>query len=85
VTASPDTRSGRVAQASGIEKRASDKLVKQADAARADYLKRFYGLRAEPPTLYDVVVNTDRLPLERAALLIADAATSGASSEGERA
>jgi cytidylate kinase len=73
VTASSETRSGRLARANGIDEREAAERVEQADAARADYLKRFYGLRAEPPTLYDLVLNTDRLSNEQAALLIADA------------
>ncbi len=73
VTASPDSRSERLAQANGIDEREAAKRVEQADAARADYLKRFYGLRAEPPTLYDLVLNTDRLSSAQAAVLIADA------------
>ena len=35
------------------------RAVDEADAARADYLKRFYGIKQEHPTQYDVVVNTD--------------------------
>ena len=77
VTASTEVRSSRVAQANGIDERAATKVVRESDAARADYLKRFYGLRTEPPTLYDLVVNTDRLSPEQAALLI------GASAELE--
>jgi cytidylate kinase len=75
VTASLETRSGRLAAANGIEEREATKLVERSDAARADYLKRFYRLRAEPPTLYDLVLNTDRLSSEQAALLVAQAAT----------
>jgi cytidylate kinase len=74
VTASLATRSGRVATANGIDERAATKLVKRSDAARADYLKRFYRLRAEPPTLYDLVLNTDRLSSEQAASLVVQAA-----------
>lgn len=82
VTASPDTRRGRMARANGIDEREAAELVVRSDAARADYLKRFYRLRAEPPTLYDLVLNTDRLPPEQAARLIAEAATYGAGPEG---
>ena len=74
VTASPETRGARLAEAKGLDERAAAKIVEESDAGRADYLKRFYGLRAEPPTLYDLVVNTDRLSLERAASLIATSA-----------
>jgi cytidylate kinase len=76
VTASPETRARRMAKAKGIDERAAVKLVEESDAGRADYLKRFYGLRAEPPTLYDLVVNTDRLSLEEAARLIAETTAS---------
>ena len=75
VTASPETRGARLAKANGSRRaRRRPKLVEESDAGRADYLKRFYGLRAEPPTLYDLVVNTDRLSLEEAARLIAETA-----------
>ena len=84
VTASPETRSGRVTQANGIDERAAAKLVLESDGARADYLKRFYGLRAEPPTLYDLVVNTDRLSLEQAARLIAEAVEPTRRGPGDR-
>ena len=44
--------------------------VRESDAARADYLRQFYGAEDELPTLYDLVVNTDRLSLEQAAELV---------------
>src|SRR5919197_214234 len=65
VTGSPTTRAGRV----------GERTVKDADAARRDYLKRFYGVDEELPTHYDLVVNTDVLSVERAADLIAQAGT----------
>jgi cytidylate kinase len=82
VTASPDTRSGRVARESGTDEPEAAELVVRSDAARADYLKRFYRLRDEPPTLYDLVLNTDRLSPEQAALLIAEAAMYELGSDG---
>jgi cytidylate kinase len=65
VTGSPATRAARV----------GERTVKDADAARRDYLKRFYGVDEELPTHYDLVVNTDVLSVERAADLIAQAGT----------
>jgi cytidylate kinase len=49
--------------------------VKQSDAARRDYLKRFHGVDEELPTHYDLVVNTDVLSVELAAQVIGEAAT----------
>ena len=37
------------------------KVIKKGDAARADYIQRFYGVSAEVPTQYDLVINTDKL------------------------
>jgi cytidylate kinase len=48
--------------------------VKDSDAARRDYLKRFYGVGDESPTHYDLVLNTDKLAVDQAAELISVAA-----------
>ncbi len=74
VTASPDARARRVSEAGGLELKEAEKTIKQADAARADYLRRFYDVQAELPTHYDLVVNTDVLSVEQAADLIVLAA-----------
>jgi cytidylate kinase len=74
ITASPETRAARLAEADDVDRAAAEKTVKSSDLARADYLKRFYGVK-ELPTSYDLVVNTDALSLERAADLIAHAAS----------
>ena len=49
--------------------------MKEADAARRDYLRRFYDIDAELPIHYDLVVNTDIISVERAAAVIAQAAS----------
>jgi cytidylate kinase len=74
VTASPKTRASRLVQDEGLDEPGAAKAVKDADAARADYLRRFYELREERPNQYDLVLNTDMLPLEQAAALISAAA-----------
>jgi len=74
VTASPERRAQRVADAGGLEPKDAEKAIKQADAARADYLRRFYGVPKELPTHYDLVVNTDALSVEQAVELVVLAA-----------
>ena len=74
VTASVETRCARVASESGLDEKDAVRAVASGDAARADYLKRFYGARAELPTQYDVVVNTDRLSADDAVSLVLRAA-----------
>jgi cytidylate kinase len=75
VTASPETRTTRVAEAEGLDQAGAARALKESDAGRADYLKRFYDVREESPTHYDLVLNTDALSIEQAADLIARGAT----------
>jgi hypothetical protein len=70
VTASQKTRVGRIAGARNLDARQAEKVLAEEDAARADYLKRFYGIELELPIHYDLVVNTDDLPPELGADLI---------------
>ncbi len=74
ITASPDTRAARVAATKGIDLDASKRLLKQEDAGRADYLKRFYGVDRELPTHFDLVVSTDVLTPEQASGVVVAAA-----------
>lgn len=76
ITASPETRAKRIAEAQNVDEAEAKKLVASGDANRADYLKRFYGASAESPTHYDIVINTDRVSTDDAAALILGAARS---------
>jgi cytidylate kinase len=67
VTASAQTRAQRLSSTKNIDSRAAERLVRQEDTGRADYLKRFYAIERELPTHFDLVVNTDVLTPERAA------------------
>jgi cytidylate kinase len=75
VTASAGTRAARLCEAEKLEEAAGSRAVKDADAARADYLRRFHDVDDEQPTHYDLVVNTDQLSLEQAAELVSSAAS----------
>jgi cytidylate kinase len=76
VTASPETRARRLAEAQDIDEAEAEKLIARGDANRADYLKRFYKVAAELPTHYDIALNTDRVAPEDATALILSAARS---------
>ena len=76
VTASPSTRADRVGATEAFEPAKAARAVKDSDAGRRDYLKRFYGIDEELPTHYDLVVNTDVLTVEQAADLVSRAAVS---------
>lgn len=75
VTASPTTRGQRVAAKDGLDQAQADRVVKDSDAGRRDYLKRFYDVDRESPTDYDLVINTDVLSTEQAAEIISQAAS----------
>jgi cytidylate kinase len=76
ISASPQTRARRLAEAQDIGEAEAEKLVARGDANRADYLKRFYGIPTELPTHYDIALNTDRVAPEDAAAVILSAARS---------
>jgi cytidylate kinase len=75
VTASPHTRAARVSDAEGLDQAGTARALKDSDAGRADYLKRFYDVGEELPTHYDLVFNTDTLSVERVAALVSQAAS----------
>ena len=74
VTASPKTRARRVATKEAVGEAQAVRTIKDADAARRDYLKRFYGVDRETPTDYDLVINTDVFSTEQAADIVSQAA-----------
>jgi cytidylate kinase len=75
VTASADTRTARLAESHGLDDGDAARAVKESDAGRRDYLKRFYEIDEESPAHYDLVVNTDVLSIAQATRLIALAAS----------
>lgn len=74
VTASPKTRARRVGTKEAVDEAQAMRTVKDADASRRDYLKRFYGVDRETPTDYDLVINTDVFSTEQAAEIVSQAA-----------
>lgn len=64
VTASPQTRAERAAESQSIDGKKAAKMIAESDAARAAYVKRFYGVGDELSTHYDVVLNSDSLPID---------------------
>jgi cytidylate kinase len=52
----------------------ASEYVRRNDLGRSRYVKKYYGEGVEDPTLYDLVINTDRVSYEEAARIIATAA-----------
>lgn len=74
VTAPADIRARRLEGADPLGFDAARRRVDADDAARADYIRRFYGVDAELPTHYDLVVSTDVLGAVQAADVVVAAA-----------
>ena len=74
VTASTETRAGRLAKTGRLSDADAAKLVRETDRARVDYFKRFYKISHEEPTHYDLVINTDVLTVDQTVGIIASAA-----------
>ena len=77
ITASAEERANRLVWASGLEAGQAEAAVRESDAERVDYFRRFYELDEELPTHYDLVLNTDQLPPEAAVAAIIAVVTAG--------
>lgn len=56
-----DQRVESLMQRDHIKRREARARVAASDRARSEYIRRFYGVRWSNPTLYDLVINTDKL------------------------
>lgn len=56
-----------------LERRAAVSRVRTSDRARADYLRRYHNVNWLDPQLYDLVINTAKVPVEVAVGLIVEA------------
>jgi cytidylate kinase len=75
ITASPDVRALRIAAEAGIKDSEATKMIDRSDRERREFLQRFYEVKEELPTRYDLVINTDTLSSKTAVALIVAAAT----------
>ncbi len=73
VTGSSGARAARLA-AEGTDSGKARKRIDESDGQRREYLQRFYDVRQESPSQYDLIVNTDTITPASAAALIAAAA-----------
>jgi cytidylate kinase len=74
ITASPDVRALRMCQEAGVKESDAAKMIDRSDRERREFLQRFYEVKEELPTRYDIVINTDLIAKETAADLVVEAA-----------
>ena len=73
VTGSGDARAARLA-AEGTDSAKARKQIDESDGQRREYLQRFYDVRQESPSHYDLIISTDTITPASAAALITAAA-----------
>jgi cytidylate kinase len=61
VTAPIEARVARLVAQDGVDASAAKKAVEESDRERSKYLERFYKVKHESPTQYDITINTDAL------------------------
>jgi cytidylate kinase len=76
VTGSVPQRASRYGQFANLDPRNALRAVRESDRQREAFLRRFYNIRRELPTLYDLVVNTDEISFTAAGQLIVGLARS---------
>lgn len=59
-----------------VDRREATVQLRASDRARADYLQRYHGVNWLDPMLYDLIVNTDHLPLPAAVAAVVGACRS---------
>jgi len=64
------SRVKRIAAKTGINEEDAKKIIRKADLAQDHFMRTIYSLDWREPTLYDLVVNTDKLGGDYAAQLI---------------
>jgi hypothetical protein len=62
----PEDRIARVVASQGLQPKEARERMERTDRDRGDYVKRLYGRDIADPRLYDAIINTSRLGLERA-------------------
>ncbi len=76
ITASEEVRISRIMERFKVDVKEAERQVRQSDRDRARYLKHFYGADWQDPNLYDIMLNTDHVTLQKAVELVIVAAQS---------
>jgi cytidylate kinase len=70
IVAPLETRINTIVDREGLQWRAAQNRVRASDRARSDYVRRYYGVSRLDATLYHLVINTGRVPVDTAVDLI---------------
>jgi len=73
ILAPPRHRAAVLARREGIDEEEAFQRVTASDRARRDYLRRYHRVQWLDPLLYDLVINTVKIPASLAAQIVVDA------------
>ena len=73
VIAPMETRIQRIIKAHHVSEQAARAQIEDSDRFRARYLKRFYHIQWDDPSLYHLVINTGKISLETSAEVVCTA------------
>ncbi len=74
VVSSEEARVAYLRKREGMSEDQASKHIRDTDPQRVAYYKKVFGVRSEDPTLFHLFLNLDRLGVEHAARIAADAA-----------
>jgi len=76
VDASFDRRVERIMKLHTLDQFTAENMVRKSDQQRSGFLRFGFGMNWEDPTLYDMVINTEKVGIDTATLMIVNAARS---------
>ena len=77
IHASPDTRVARIMRGRAISREAAVKLIRKTDDEKSGFFRFAFHKDWNDPSLYDLVINTEKVSEESAARLVIESARSG--------
>ena len=72
-----EKRVAQIQKLQAVGREAALQFIRKEDLGRRRYLKKYFNEEIDNPLLYHLVINTDLVPYDRAARMIADAVLSG--------
>jgi cytidylate kinase len=76
IEASFDRRVERIMKLHNLDRHAAENMVRKSDHQRGGFLRYAFNMNWEDPSLYDMVINTEKVGIDTAVQLIVEAARS---------